>query len=120
MDKNLRIQVIMSAMDKLTGPLRSIGGASGKTRAELKATQAQLTKLNQQSKLIATFRQVRGALRDVDRELVGARAKANQLGQEFAKIENPTRKMSRAFNAAKREVERLEKRQQESRRTLQD
>ena len=120
MDKNLRIQVIMSAMDKLTGPLRSVGGASAKARAELKATHAQLTKLNQQSKLIATFRQVRGALRDVDRELVGARAKANQLGQEFSKIENPTRKVTRAFNAAKREVEQLEKRQQTQRRTLQD
>lgn len=120
MEKNLRIQVIMSALDKLTGPLRSIGGASSKTRNELKATHAQLAKLNQQSKLIATFRQVRGALRDVDRELVDARARANQLGQEFSKIENPTRRVTRAFNAARREVERLEQRQADQRRSLQD
>lgn len=117
-DKNLRIQVILSALDKVTAPLRSIGGASSKTRKELKATQAELTALAKQNKLIATFRQLKTGVGQLDAELEQARARATRLGKEISEVEQPTRKMTRAFNAARREVGLLEAKQTEQQRGL--
>ena len=117
-DKNLRIQVILSALDKVTAPLRSIGGASSKTRKELKATQAELTALAKQNKLIATFRQLKTGVGQLDTELEQARTRASMLGKEISQVEQPTRKMTRAFNAARREVDQLETKQQAQQRSL--
>lgn len=117
-DKNLRIQVILSALDKVTAPLRSIGGASSKTRKELKTTQAELNALAKQNKLIATFRQLKTGVGQLDTELEQARTRASMLGKEISQVEQPTRKMTRAFNAARREVDQLETKQQAQQRSL--
>ena len=49
MDKNLRMKVIMSALDKVTAPLKKIRTGSTTTAKALKATNDRLKELNSQA-----------------------------------------------------------------------
>lgn len=56
MSNDLKLRVLLSAIDKATGPLRRIAGGSTATARALKATREQTAQLNQQQRDISGYR----------------------------------------------------------------
>ncbi|MBC3250985.1 hypothetical protein H8I91_11985 [Serratia fonticola] len=60
--KDLRLQVVLSAVDRLTRPLKSVQASNKRLAAAIKATKDQLKKLNNQAGDIAAFKKNKQAL----------------------------------------------------------
>lgn len=57
-DRNLRLQVILEWLDRLTGPLKSIAGASSTARRDLAETHKQLRSLDALQQQIGKYKAV--------------------------------------------------------------
>lgn len=119
MDKSLRVQVIMGAVDRLTGPLRNVLSGTRGLSAGLKETQDRLSSLKAAQRDVARFRELKTGLRETSTELDQARAKAAQLGQQMNATASPTRKMATEFKRARDAVNALEQKSQTQARELQ-
>ncbi|WP_278940682.1 phage tail tape measure protein [Pseudomonas helleri] len=79
MANDLRIQVLLNAIDKVTGPLRRITGGSTNTAKALKAARDQLKALKDQQSNIASFKKQQGAIAATSDKLNTAQEKLRQL-----------------------------------------
>ncbi|MDC8757498.1 phage tail tape measure protein [Janthinobacterium fluminis] len=100
--RDLRLQVVFSALDKITGPLKKIMGGSGETAKALKATSDRLRDLNAQQRSIGQFRELHRGLDATKAKLEAAQQRVAGLAAKMKQTENPTRAMTREFNAAVR------------------
>jgi phage-related protein len=97
---DLRLQVILTALDKVTGPLKKIRDATNPTAKALKATSDRLKELNAQQKSLNQFRALRQGLDTTTKTFNEAQSNVNRLAKELRGTETPTRAMTREFNAA--------------------
>lgn len=107
-DKRLRLEILLAAIDKVTGPARNVDKALERTSRALKVNGERLRALQDQQRDISSFRAYRAQLSGLRRDLGAAQTKAQALAREHAQAEAPTRKMTRALDAARREVNRLQ------------
>lgn len=115
----LKLQVVLSALDKAAAPLRRIqGGAIGAGR-ELKAARERLKELNAQQKDISAWRTQRAAATETERALEAARQRVTNLGQTMAATGAPTRQMTRDLKAAIREATALKQKHADNQVQLQ-
>ncbi|MDN2699327.1 phage tail protein [Janthinobacterium sp. SUN073] len=98
--RDLKLQVVFAALDKITGPLKKIMGGSSDTAKALKATSDRLRYLNAQQKNISKFRELHGGLDATRAKLEAAQQKVASLAVKMKQAEAPTRAMTREFNAA--------------------
>lgn len=98
--RDLKLQVVFAALDKITGPLKKILGGSSETAKALKATSDRLRDLNAQQKNISKFRELHGGLDAARTKLEAAQQKVASLAAKMKQAEAPTRAMTREFNAA--------------------
>ncbi|MDO8052239.1 phage tail protein [Janthinobacterium sp. SUN211] len=98
--RDLKLQVVFAALDKITGPLKKIMGGSSDTAKALKATSDRLRDLNAQQKNIGKFRELHGGLDATRTKLEAAQQKVASLATKMKQAEVPTRAMTREFNAA--------------------
>ena len=98
--RDLKLQVVFAALDKITGPLKKIMGGSSDTAKALKATSDRLRELNAQQKNISKFRELHGGLDATRTKLEAAQQKVASLATKMKQAEAPTRAMTREFNAA--------------------
>ncbi|TNC77541.1 phage tail protein [Janthinobacterium lividum] len=98
--RDLKLQVVFAALDKITGPLKKIMGGSSDTAKALKATSDRLRDLNAQQKNISKFRELHGGLDATRSKLEAAQQKVVSLATKMKQTEAPTRAMTREFNAA--------------------
>ena len=98
--RDLKLQVVFAALDKITGPLKKIMGGSSDTAKALKATSDRLRELNAQQKNISKFRELHGGLDATRSKLEAAQQKVASLATKMKQAEAPTRAMTREFNAA--------------------
>jgi len=98
--RDLKLQVVFAALDKITGPLKKIMGGSSDTAKALKATSDRLRDLNAQQKNISKFRELHGGLDATRAKLQAAQQKVASLATKMKQAEAPTRAMTREFNAA--------------------
>ncbi|MGX9785891.1 phage tail tape measure protein [Janthinobacterium lividum] len=98
--RDLKLQVVFAALDKITGPLKKIMGGSSDTAKALKATSDRLRDLNAQQKNISKFRELHGGLDATRTKLEAAQQKVASLAAKMKQAEAPTRAMTREFNAA--------------------
>ncbi|MEA1606142.1 phage tail tape measure protein [Pseudomonas spirodelae] len=103
----LQLQVILSALDKATAPLKRIQGGSIGAAKALKETRDKLKELNTQQKDVSAWRAQRAAAAQTEQALGAARDKVKQLSRDIAASGAPTRQMSRDFKAAVREANAL-------------
>lgn len=103
----LQLQVILSALDKATAPLKRIQGGSIGAAKALKETRDKLKELNTQQKDVSAWRAQRAAAAQTEQALGAARDKVKQLSRDIAASGAPTRQMSRDFKAAVREATAL-------------
>jgi TP901 family phage tail tape measure protein len=106
-DRNLRIRVLLEGADRLTKPMREAAMGSTRLAQTLKVTRDRLKDLERAQQSLGEFRQLKSGLRDAEQGMEKAKARAEQLGRELAKTENPSKKMRAEFDRARRESERL-------------
>lgn len=119
MDKNLRVQILLGAVDRVTGPIKGILKGTRGLSAGLKETQDRLKALKAAQADVGRFRELKSGLAATSAELDTARAKAAALAQQYHATANPTRRMTAEFKRSRDAVNALEKSHQDQARELQ-
>lgn len=113
MANDLRLQVLLSTIDKATRPLKHISEGGIQTARALKDARDRLKELTSQQKDISAWRAQRAAAEQTGASLTAARNRVKTLSQELAATDAPTRAMTRSFQAAVREATRLKQQHQQ-------
>lgn len=117
MANDLKLRVLLNAIDQATKPLRAIQRQSTEAGQALKAAREKLKNLNDTQKQIGGFRELKQGLGATRAALEKARSHTQQLGRALAQTQNPTRAITREFEQAKRALQQLSG--QETAQTLQ-
>ncbi|CAI8971625.1 phage tail tape measure protein [Pseudomonas sp. IT-P395] len=119
MANDLKLQVLLNAIDRASGPLKAIDkGSIGAARA-LKDARDRLKKLNAQQKDVSAWRTQRTAAEQTETALTSARDKVRALSQQFAATGVPTKALAKDFRTAVREAQRLKEQHQQQSEQLQ-
>ncbi|OEZ64484.1 hypothetical protein JAB2_42220 [Janthinobacterium sp. HH100] len=105
--RDLKLQVVFAALDKITGPLKKIMGGSSDTAKALKATSDRLRELNTQQRNLGKFRELHSGIRTTGVELREAQKKVKELAASIKQTESPTRAMTRDLKAATKVTQAL-------------
>ncbi|MEX6147159.1 phage tail tape measure protein [Providencia hangzhouensis] len=101
MSKDLRLQVILSAVDKFTKPFKSAQASNKKLAETLRQSKQQLKELNNQAKQIDGFKKTKQSLDSASQAYQQATAKVSRLARELSTVQNPTKAQSRELDRAK-------------------
>ena len=107
-DNNLRLQVVLNAVDKLTRPFRNAQASTRELAGALQATRNSLKDLNKQAGRIDEFRKSRSQLAITANNLKLAREEAAKLATQFAATNRPTAAQARLFAQSKTRVKELQ------------
>lgn len=119
-DKNLRLQVLLSAVDKVTRPFKSMQASNKALAASVKATKDQLKQLDNQAGKIDAFRKTKAQVAAASQALSTARDKARSLAIAMKSTETPTARQARQFQKAREEAARLQQKYSDLRLSLQN
>ena len=119
MARDLKLEVLLSAVDKITGPLRNITKGSSAMARQLKASRDQLKELQGQQKDVSSFRAMKTASQQTETALAASRAKVRDLAREIAAAGVPTKKLAAEFKRAQRSAQALKQKHSEQQRELQ-
>ncbi|WP_431483712.1 phage tail tape measure protein [Pseudomonas solani] len=119
MANDLKMEVILQAIDRATRPIRAVTqGSVGLGRA-LKESRDQLKQLQVQQNDVSSWRTLRAASEQTETALQAARDRVKALGKDLASTGVPTRQMTRDLKSAIREATALKKQHQEQQVQLQ-
>lgn len=107
MSNNLKLQVVLSAVDKLTAPFRSAQESNKRLASSVRQSRDSLKNLNQQASQIDGFRKIKQQLTSTQQAYQSATQRVATLAKEIANSENPTKKQLEAFKKAQREAGQL-------------
>ncbi|MBN3005595.1 phage tail tape measure protein [Chromobacterium alkanivorans] len=105
--RNLKLEVILSAIDKATRPIKTVMGSSQGLSKQLKETKDRLKELNQAQAGVTAFRQLTKDAKETGEKLAGARQKLKQMQEQMAALGPPTEAMTRKLKGAEIAVEKL-------------
>ncbi|HIF3070265.1 TPA: phage tail tape measure protein [Salmonella enterica] len=117
-DNNLRLQVVLGAVDKLTRPFKNAQAGSKELAAAIRQTRDQLKQLSDAGGQLKSFDQLSQSVRRTGAELDQARLRAQMMTREMSSLESPTKKQTQALEAQWRAVSRLEQKQQQETRQM--
>lgn len=109
MSQNLKLEVLLTAINKATAPLKSITKGSTETAKALKSARDNLRLLNDQQKNLDGFRKLDKDIAITKNSLIGTTDKIKQLKLEMAAVDKPTAAINKAFNKAVKEAGDLKK-----------
>lgn len=119
MANDLKMEVILQAIDRATRPIRAITqGSVGLGRA-LKESRDQLKAMQAQQRDISSWRTMRTAAGQTEQSLQQARDRVKELGRQMAATGAPTRQMQRDLQGAIRAATNLKREHQEQQTQLQ-
>jgi TP901 family phage tail tape measure protein len=107
MTDKLRLEFLLSAIDRVTAPLKQISAGSNATSRALKAARDQLKELNAQQSNISSYTRQKEAVRQSSEELARAQDKLRGLREQLQKMDAPTAAFQKAFVNASASVEKL-------------
>ncbi|ECG6046298.1 MULTISPECIES: phage tail tape measure protein [Salmonella] len=107
-DNNLRLQVILNAVDKLTRPFRSAQTSSKELAAAIQQSRTRLKELDTQAGKIDGFRKASAQLAVTGNNLKAAREEAAKLATQFSATNRPTAAQARLLGQAKSRVTELQ------------
>lgn len=107
-DTNLRLQVILNAVDKLTRPFRSAQASSKELATAIQQSRARLKELDAQAGRIDGFRKASAQLAVTGNSLKAAREEAAKLATQFSATNRPTAAQARLLEQAKNRVNELQ------------
>lgn len=108
MSNNVKLQVLLKAVDQATRPFKSIQTASKSLSAEIRNTRQNLKELNAQAGRVEGFRKSSAQLAVTGQALAKAKQEAAALAVQFKNIEKPTRAQAQLMDAAKRSAAELQ------------
>ncbi|MFP1923873.1 phage tail tape measure protein [Lonsdalea quercina] len=111
-DNNLRLQVVMNAVDRITRPLRTARDSTRSLASDIKKTQSQLKQLNEAGNKLTTFNTLKQQVSQTGDTLAQARLRAQMMTQEMGNLASPTQKQTQALEAQWRAVSQLESKHQ--------
>lgn len=118
MANDLRLQVLLSAIDKATGPLNQITGGSVETARALKAARDRLKELNTQQRDVSAWRELQAATRATADALAANNAKVGELSRVTAKVRQQLAPTQALFEQSRHKVDALKTSQHELKREL--
>lgn len=107
MSRDLKLQVVLSAIDKATAPIRGIMQSSSGLGKQLKETRDQLNNLEKQQGAINSFRELKRGSEQSATALQDQQRRVKELAQQLAATPNPTKAMTREFDTATRAAGKL-------------
>ncbi|EPV8384888.1 phage tail tape measure protein [Enterobacter cloacae] len=108
MSNNVRIEVLLNAVDRASRPLKAIQTASKTLAGDIRTSQNSLRDLNAQASRIDGFRKASAQLAVTGQSLDKAKQEAAALAVQFKNTENPTKTQARAMEAAKKSAADLQ------------
>lgn len=108
MSNNVRIEVLLKAVDQATRPFKHIQTASKSLSGDIRNTQKTLKDLNGQALRIEGFRKTSAQLAVTGQSLNKAKTEAEALATQFRNTERPTREQAKALATAKAAAEGLQ------------
>lgn len=109
MAKDLRLEVVLGAIDKATGPLKKIRQGSGKTAEAMRATRDQLKELNKQQKDVTAYRKANAAMRSTSRRLRDLGLKHDDYNRRLDEQREAHVRIKSNLATARREYDKLAK-----------
>ncbi|HEK3141425.1 TPA: phage tail tape measure protein [Proteus mirabilis] len=119
MSNNLKLQVVLSAVDKLTAPFRSAQESNKRLASAVRQSRDSLKTLNQQASQIDGFRKIKQQLTSTQQAYQSATQRVATLAKEIANSENPTKKQLEAFKKAQREAGQLKTKYEQLQQSVQ-
>lgn len=119
MSNNLKLQVVLSAVDKLTAPFRSAQESNKRLASAVRQSRDSLKNLNQQASQIDGFRKIKQQLTYTQQAYQSATQRVATLAKEIANSENPTKKQLEAFKKAQREAGQLKTKYEQLQQSVQ-
>ncbi|EPC02482.1 hypothetical protein L861_08990 [Litchfieldella anticariensis FP35 = DSM 16096] len=119
MAKPLKLEVLLGAIDKATGPLKKITQGSGKTAQALKASRDELRSLEAAQKNLRGFTNLKRNSEQTARALDDQQRQVRELTQQIKNAEGPTRQLTRQRDAAIRKARELKQQYQGEQQQLQ-
>lgn len=110
-ERNLRLQVVMSAIDKLTRPFKQARASTQALAESVKKSRDALTQLNQTSAKLDGFKKLQAENQKLGDRLNYARQKASLMNQELGTSGPPSQRQVLALEKQRLAVQRLEERQ---------
>lgn len=108
MSNNVKLQVLLRAVDQASRPFKSIRTASRSLSGDIRETQKSLRELNGQASRIEGFRKTSAQLAVTGHALEKARQEAEAVATQFKNTERPTRAQAKVLESAKRAAEDLQ------------
>ncbi|EFJ8088896.1 phage tail tape measure protein [Escherichia coli] len=108
MSNNVKLQVLLRAVDQASRPFKSIRTASKSLSGDIRDTQKSLRELNGQASRIEGFRKTSVQLAVTGQELKKARQEAAALAVQFKNTERPTNAQAKAMEAARKNASELQ------------
>lgn len=119
MSNNVKLQVLLKAVDQATRPFKSIQTASKSLSGDIRESQKSLRELNGQASKIEGFRKASAQLAVTGQALKQAKQEAAALAIQFKNTEQPTLAQSRAMEAARRSANELQLKHNSLRQSVQ-
>ena len=114
----LRLEVLLAAIDKATGPLRRIAGGGTQLSRVLRESQSQLKKLEAQQASLAKHRALEIQTGRTSQQLVAQRRELQAMQAAYNAAESPTAKMTAALRRQSEAVGKLARAEQSQRSAL--
>ncbi|HHO0348110.1 TPA: phage tail tape measure protein [Shigella sonnei] len=108
MSNNVKLQVLLRAVDQASRPFKSIRTASKSLSGDIRETQKSLRELNGHTSRIEGFRKTSAQLAVTGQELKKARQEAAALAVQFKNTERPTNAQAKAMEAARKNASELQ------------
>ncbi|RUR46215.1 phage tail tape measure protein [Vreelandella populi] len=109
MSRNLRLQVMLNAVDRVTGPFKKMRDGAGKTAQAMRETQGQLKELQRQQSDLSSYRKANAAMRQNTRAMRDARERNRQYTQALDQQREAHNGIKSGLTVARREYDRLAK-----------
>lgn len=108
MSNNVKLQVLLKAVDQASRPFKSIQTASKSLSGDIRDTQKSLKALSAQAGRVEDFRKSSRQLAVTGQALKKAKQEAAALAVQFKQTEQPTRAQVQVMEAAKRSAAELQ------------
>ncbi len=108
MSNNLKLQVLLKAVDQATRPFKAIQNQTRKLSGDIRETRDSIKALDAQAAKIDGFRKTSGQLAVTQQKLKDAKAEAAALAVQFRTTEKPTTAQSRALEKARQAAGELQ------------
>ncbi len=107
MASQLELKVLLTGLDKLTAPLKSVQSVGKASSEQLKKLNEELKTLQVKSGQIGEFVRLKTALKENAKALQEAREKVSAAGKALREAAEPTAKLTREFEQAREKVKEL-------------